>query len=342
MTTLTRPKLSGSQVHFAREAPRKAVSAFVIVVGLVVLGLTFANNLFKVGPSFETLMGDFRPHLTTTDIAANRADLAKLGAAGAELQTKLAPAMAQQLGMTPTEFNAFVAANYPQVAAGMTALPGIVTTFDGLVTTLDQQRPYFRSADAIPTKSLPATTMPWGLAVVGLVMVAAGAWIWVQPQIGAAFVTGFGLLLVVATVVMSLPGKAADADTLNSNLKPVYTAALVQQARESLTTVADMGTQLQDTMLPALATQLRMSPTQLQQFLGQNFPATAAALASLPTALPRFQNLVKTFDQNLDNYNTLKPVGFARIIWVVLVAGMLVALAGAGLLVWPRRRVVSL
>lgn len=342
MTLLTTHRQATHHIHLPIEAPRKVVAALIVVFGAALLGMTVVNNLFKVGPSFESLMGGFRPHLTQSAISTTRADVAGLGAAGTELQTKMLPAMAQQLGMTPTEFAASIAQNYPQVSAGMQALPQIVTTFDGLVTTLDQQRPLFRSADAIPTTSLPATTMPWTLAGAGLLIMVTGGVLWARPRLGATIAVGLGVLLVVVPLSLSLPQKAGDSDQLNSNLKPVYTAELVTQAQGALATVSAMGTQLQTEMLPALGSQLGMTPAQLQQFLGQSFPATAAALGNLPTAMPRFQDLVGTFDSNLGNYDTLKPVSFAPIIWTMMLLGLLTALAGAAMFVLPRHKVVAL
>jgi hypothetical protein len=341
MTTVIQHQPTKHHVHLPRRSPRKVVAVLVIAIGAVMIVMTAANNLFKVGPSFENLMGDFRPHLTTSSIATSRSDLAGLSAAGTELQTKMMPAMAQQLGMTPAQFSAYVAQNYPQVSAGMTSLPQIVTTFDGVVTTLDQNRPLFRSADSIPTESVPATTLPWMLAAVGLVLMLAGGLLWTRPRMGATVAVVLGALMVAAPLALSLPQKASDADQLNSNLKPVYTSALIAQSQTALATVSGMGTQLQGEMLPALAAQLNMTPTQLQQFLGQSFPATAAALANLPAAMPRFQNMVATFDSNLGNYNTLKPVSFAPIIWTTMGLGLLTAIGGGVVLLWPRHKVLA-
>jgi hypothetical protein len=338
MTTVARHLPTSERVHLPRRSPRKVVAALVVAAGAAMVAVTFANNLFNVGPSFESLMGDFRPHLTDAAISQTRSDVAGLSAAGAELQTKLSPAMAQQLGMTQTQFAAFVAQNYPQVATGMAQLPQIATTFDGLVTTLDQQRPLFRSADAIPTKDVSATTLPWSLAGAGLVLVLVGGTMWFRPRAGAGLAVGLGALLVVVPLALTLPQKASDADQLNANLKPVYTQALVTQAKGALTTVSAMGTQLQSTMLPALAAQLHMTPAQLQQMMTTSYPATAAALGNLPTALPRFQSLVTAFDSNLGNYDTLKPVSFEPIIWTTMGLGLLTALGGAVVLLWPRNK----
>lgn len=342
MSTVISHRTHRHQVHLPVDVPRRTVAAFIVVVGVVLVVTTFANNLFKVGPSFETMIDDFRPQLATAQIETARADLAGFGATGSELQTKMIPAMAAQLGMTPAQFSAYIAQDYPQVASGMESLPQIVTTFNGLVTTLDEQGPLFRSADAIPTKDLPATTVPWSLLAAGILTMAAGAFVWFSPRPGAVVALVLGGLLIAAPIAMSLLQKASDADQLNSNLKPVYTAALLTQADAALTTVSAMGSELQDTMLPALAKQLKMQPAQLQQFLGENFPATAASLQDMPAAMGRFQGLVFAFDENLGNYNTVKPVSFVPIIWTLILGGALTALLGLVILVMPKHKAVTI
>lgn len=312
----------------ARGVAQKIVAVLLVVVGAVLVGTTFANNLFKVGPAFESMMDDFRPMLTQQSIDTAHRDIAGLAAVDTEFKQKVGPGIAQQLKMTPDQFNAYVGTNFPSVAKGTQALGQITTSFDGLITTLDQQRPLFRSADAIPTKDLPATTVPWGLLIAGILTMIAGVLVWFVPRAGAVMAIVLGLLLVVGPLVMSLPAKAADADQLNKNLQPIYTQQLIDQATTSVTTVGAMGTEMQAKMLPALAQALNMDQTKLATFLAQNFPATAAAMVNLPTALPRFQELVRTFDQNLDNFNTLKPVKFVPIVWTMIFAGIATLLLG--------------
>ncbi len=307
----------------------KAIAVLVMLVGASLVVITLVSNLFAVGPAFENLIVDFRPALTQSSIDTARADIAGLSAVQQEFTTKLAPALSQQLQMTPTQFNDFVAQKFPAVAAGMGALPVAVPTFNGLINTLDKQRPLFASADAIPTKNLPATTVPWALFGAGFLVFLIGLLMLRSPKAAGAAAIVVGLLLLVAPVALSLPAKAADADQLNANLKPVYTQALVTNATGALQTIGAMGNEMQTTMLPALATQLKMTPQQLQTFLASNFPATAQALQTMPASMQRFNGLVKVFDKNLANYNTLKPVGLARLILVLMVAGGLVAGLGA-------------
>lgn len=309
-----------------------------MLVGAGLIVLTLISNLFAVGPAFENLIGDFRPALTQTSIDTARADIAGLSAVQTEFTTKLAPALSQQLKMTPTQFNQFVSQKFRAVSAGMGALPTVVPTFDGLINTLDKQRPLFASADAIPTKSLPATTVPWAMFGAGILVFLIGLAMLRSTKAGAAAAVVVGLLLLVAPIALSLPGKAADADQLNANLKPVYTQALVDNATGALGTIGAMGKEMQTSMLPALAMQLKMSPEQLQTFLGGNFPATAKALQTMPASMERFNGLVKVFDRNLANYETLKPVGLARLITIMMFAGGLVLVLGALALVKGRRK----
>jgi len=314
---------------------RKAAGIVVVVVGAVFLVTTFVNNLFEVGPAFEEMIDDFRPLLAEESIQTANEDIAMLAASGEEFTTRIGPEMAAALGMTPEEFGAMVQTNFPDVATGMAALPQITETFAGLIDTLDSQRALFQSADEIPTQDLPATTVPWSILLAGILVIVVGLVMFFVPgRVGSILAVVLGGLLIIVPLILNLPQKAADADELNANLEPIYTAELVAGAEQALGTVAAMGTQMQNEMLPALAQQMGMSQDELNQFLGANYPATAGALQTLPEALGRFTVFVETFANNLDNYETLKDVKFVPIIWTIILGGVVVVLAGGfGLIV---------
>jgi Zn-dependent protease with chaperone function len=318
---------------------RKVASLLAIAAGVVLLASTFINNLFAVGPAFEDMIDDFRPVLTQESIDTAKSDVASLGAVSQEFSGSMAPAVAEQLGMTPEQFSAMVQEQFPAVNDGMTAIPEVATTFDGLLTTLETQQPLFESADAIPTQDLPATTVPWMMLIAGLLSLGVGILLWFSAKTGAVLAIVLGAALIVVPLVLSLPQKAADADQLNENLKPVYTQQLVDQAGTALATMGAMGEEMQSTMIPALAEQLGMTPEELQTFLGDNFPAVAGALQNLPDTMARFQGLVTVFDENLDNYQTITEVSFVPIIWTLIGAGGVVLLAGLLALAGGRREV---
>ena len=93
-----------------------------------------------------------------------------------------------------------------------------------------------------------------------------------------------------------------------------------------------MGSEMQTKMLPALATQLKMTPDQLNAFLGQNFPATAAVARRVRTTMTKFQNMVTAFETNLDNFKTLQPVKFVPIVWTMIGGGVVIFLLGGAAL----------
>ncbi len=336
-TTVSKPGISTATPSSGNGLFSKVVASLVMLMGVGLVAMTLISNLFAVGPAFENLIVDFRPALTQSSIATARADIAGLSAVQTEFTSKLAPALSTQMKMTSTEFNGFISQNFPAVTTGMGALPTVVPTFNGLINTLDQQRTLFASADAIPTKSLPATTVPWALLGAGIVVFLIGFLMFRSPKAGGVAAIIVGLLLLIAPIGLSLPSKAADADQLNKNLKPVYTQTLVTNATGALATIGAMGNEMQTKMLPALAGQLKMTQPQLQTFLGSNFPATAQALQTMPASMQRFNGLVKIFDKNLANYNILKPVGLARLIWILMGVGMLVAAFGAFTVLKSRR-----
>jgi hypothetical protein len=308
---------------------RMASGALVVVAGVVLIASAFMNNLFEVGPAFEDMIDDFRPMLTDEALDTAKADIGGLSAVGDEFQNSVIPGMSQALGMDPQQFGGFLGENFPAVAQGAAALPEISGTFSGLIGTLEAEQGRFASADAIPTEGLPATTVPWGLLGAGVLAVIIGLVMFSRLRLGSLLALVLGVALVAVPAFLSLPQKAADADQLNENLEPVYTAELVAGAEGALGVVGAMGEEMQTAMLPALTEQLQMQPDQMIDFIGENFPAMAGVMANMDATMGRFQGMVTSFDANLDNYDVLKPVKFVPIIWTLIIAGIGMVLFGA-------------
>ena len=83
--------------------PHKLAAGLMVLIGGGFVAITLIANLFHVGPAFDRMTGGFRPIMTEQAIQTDRADVAALSAAGTEIQSKLLPAMAQQLHMTPAQ-----------------------------------------------------------------------------------------------------------------------------------------------------------------------------------------------------------------------------------------------
>lgn len=302
---------------------RRMPSLMLGGIGIVLILVTLTANLFTAGPAFERLTDNFRPEMKAAPLAQLRQDVNGLSAVQSEFTNKAVPQLAAAVNMTPQQFSATLAQQYPAVATGLQSIPQVTREFNGVLNTLEAERARFEKADAIPTGSLPATTVPWAIAGAGILCI--GVAFFMSRRRGAVSAVVLGLLLVAGPLVLSLPGKADAADTMNSHLKPVYTAELVSGAQQSLVMMQAMGTELQTKMLPGLAQMLHMTPQQVQGYLAANFPAVTASIASMPATLARFDAMVDTFDASLDDYNTAKDTSLLPIAWMVIAAGVLVA-----------------
>ena len=308
----------------------------VLAIGVVVLIVLFANNLFTVGTAFESVTDAFRPIMTEEAIATAEQDVAALGAVAEEFQTDVAPAVAGALQLSPADLDAFLGTNFPAVAAGVGALPQIVPQFTDVVNLLGAQQANFESADAIPTTFLPASTVPWIILLIGIGTVVVAILMLGKTERSWLIAGVFGVVVVAFSLLLSFLPKASAADDLNAALKPVYNEELIAQSGQALGVVGAMGDELQNQMLPGLAQQLGMDDQQMGEFLSQ-FPATEAALGGLADSLGRFRSMVTAFDAQLENYDTIKDTSLYPIALIVLVAGLLIVGCGVWSFVVDRR-----
>ncbi len=100
-----------------------------------------------------------------------------------------------------------------------------------------------------------------------------------------------GAFMFVLPLATNLPGKSAATGDLMSAFRPQMTNAALAQGVADEHTMAAMGLQLNTTMLPALATQLHMTPAQLSAYLATNFPAVGTGMAQFSTILAHVGNL---------------------------------------------------
>ena len=312
----------------------------VAIIGVVMIAGTLALSLPGKTAGTERLTDAFRPVFTTSSIAQSREDIDAINAMAKEVQPKVLPGLAKDLGMTPKQLQTFIGQEFPEVAKGLGGLEEILPTFNGLVDGLEGQKSNFEKADAIPIHepiSLPATTVPWLLIVPGALVAAfalfglfrPGDRPWL-PFVVAAVV---GAALIVLPLALNVPGKTKAVDGLTNAFRPAFTEPGTAQLRTDFDTVQAMDEELEGEMLPALATQLKVSPTQLEELLGKEYPAFAAGLAALPESLPRFDGLVGGIEANQANFNDADSIPWAStntttLLWLFIVPGGLLLLVG--------------
>ena len=165
-------------------------------------------------------------------------------------------------------------------------------------------------------------------------------------------VLAIGVALIVMPFAISLPGKASAGQRMINGFHPIMQPANVGTTVDyynktfvPLRPVSVLGNQLipeAPKLIATLSKQLHMPPSQVQQFLGSQFPATAKLLQGLPKLQPVFTRvppgldhylpLVTTMRANVDNYSKIDSLpDFRLFTWFFVVPGVLLA----GLAAWP-------
>ncbi|MDN5896952.1 MAG: hypothetical protein L0H93_23380, partial [Nocardioides sp.] len=280
---------------------RVATLLGVMMLGIFLIVFPLATGMFAKVQGVERLTNSLRPSFETAALEQTRTDLDTMQAMSDQLQTETLPALPGALGMTPGQFQSYMAQSFPDVSSGISQLDTIMPSFQGLVGDLEAQQSNFHRADQVPTGFLPSTLLPYFFVIpgvllfvtgmAGLIVGGRGGAGWSSAALGLSLV--FGIVFVVSPFVLSVPAKAQVVDDLQTAFGSVFTNEGAASVRADMATVQDMADQLQSETLPALATGLGMSATQFQGFMSTNFPAVAAGVAQLDTALPGFQALTR-------------------------------------------------
>ena len=314
---------------------RKVSLVLVIVAGLFWLASTFALDYPKKTQAVDNLTNSFRPAFTDAALAQSKLDLATSTTFAADFRTKAAPALAQQLHLTPEQFLTTLATQYPDVGAGLSQLPQILTYFNGVQQTMAAQQQNFHQTDAIPTKNLPTTSVHWLFVLPGILAVVLGAGGFVVRRRAVALLAAvLGIVVIATTLVISVPAKTRAADRLDDAFRPIFTVQSATQARGYVSVLQAMGKQLTNQALPGLAGLLKVTPQQLSADLATNFPTVAAGLQQLPGIVQRIDVLVTDVSTNIGNFRLAdsiptKGLATTNVEWQFAIPAALLVVAGA-------------
>jgi hypothetical protein len=163
-----------------------------------------------------------------------------------------------------------------------------------------------------------------------------------------------GAAMIVLPFVISLPSRAAAGQKMIDSFHPIMQQASVnktvdyEKTFEALRPVAIGGVQAAKEaplLIGALAKQMHMTPAQVQQFMGSQFPAMGTMIASFPQLVPVFSKvppgldhykpLVDTMQANVQNYAQISSLpDFRLFTWFFVIPGVMLVLIAAWGLGW--------
>jgi hypothetical protein len=163
-----------------------------------------------------------------------------------------------------------------------------------------------------------------------------------------------GAALIVAPLTISLPTNATGGQRMLNGFEPIMQPTQVQISADyynkvftplrSVVPTIDKVAAEAPKLAPTLAAAMHMSPTQVNQFLGKQFPGMSALLQGLPQTVPLFDRvpagldhykpLVSTMQANVTNFKQVNSLpDFRWFTWFFVIPGvllMLIAFYGLG------------
>jgi len=286
-------------------ATRRIAAALVLGVGGFWLIGTLTLSYPHKTQAVDNLTSSFRPVFTNAGIHQSKTDIATLNAFASQFQNTAVPQLARQLNIPPQQLIATLSNQYPDVGKALQQLPTSLPYFNTMVSDLAAQQQNFHRLDAIPTKTIAATSVTWLFVMLGVIVISLAAIMLVKPAWArapfiAAAVLGVGV--VVISLVLSVPTKTRAVDDLTNTFRPVFTTQGAAQTRAYLATVQAMDKQLTAEALPGLASLLKVTPAQLTASMATGSPAVATGLQQMPQILDRFDVLVTKIENNITNF----------------------------------------
>jgi hypothetical protein len=144
-------------------------------LGLVAVVGTLAFNETGKTLATERLQDHSRVVFTGPNAAKGQEYVAKLKAMDEQLRGEAIGGIAQQLGVSSIQLQLQLATTVPGLATGLTEFPKVLGRLDVLTAEIADNVRTFRSADALPTRSLAISWLPYQMIVPGAVLVVAGA-----------------------------------------------------------------------------------------------------------------------------------------------------------------------
>lgn len=343
----------------------------IVAIGAVWVLATFVLGLWGKTAAADRLTGDLKPAFSNAGVHQERQDASTVGAFTTELQGTTIPFLAKQLDAKqldakPQEVVSLLASKYPAVgkllgtkdnhgapfADGHTYLQHASSYLDQVSATVKANQGNFDKASDIPAPFLPTKGVAVLFLLVGLAALALGGSAIANPALVPRIAAGtavLGLVVIVVTFALGVPGKTQALDDLTGDFRPVFTGTgelSIAEGQQYLAAVRAAEVELQTKVLPALPGLLQTTPDNVASALASNSPVVAKALLEkdsgnadlsvLAGIVSRFDTVAATVSDNVGDFRStdrIPGLGWpARSVeWLLVVPAIALLLSALGL-----------
>jgi len=319
---------------------RRIARLAAVAIGLFLLAVPFATDLFDRTRGADRTFEAMHDFVSEPGIAVARRNFGTVSAGGAEFNGKLLPGLARQLDVSPARLKAQLVSDYPDVAKGSENIPGYLEFVGPTIDALDDNREEFEAAESLPGASLPITSAPWLFLVLGGLTVGAGVLVLRMPGTrGLAAVAVLGAVAIAVPLAMSVPSKASDARDLGDIARGGLSQQGADKAEEIVVVLDKMVQQVRTELVPDLAGQLKVTPSEVDAQIGRDYPAVALLLARWEAiaAGETGERLAATQQAVVDDFAQADETPVLELPWLVIGPGVLLLLVSGAAIATGRR-----
>jgi hypothetical protein len=309
---------------------RRIASVLTLFAGAYILVLPFALSLFSRTRDAEKLNAFYRPLMSQEGINHFGSNLKIVDDGGAELYSVVIPKLEHDLTMNDTQFNAFVAQNYPHVSTFIKGAPELLKLLNPATKAVLAQKDNFHDADQFPIANVPMDWGPWALLAMGLVVGGIGVLLWLWPRGSvSALVLVVGLGLLAAPIVLGWFHETDAAEKVAQAARPPFSPAVANTVVDNIFKIDAAFTEMHQAMFPAIAQHLGLTATEMDTYVRTNFPATSTFLSEWDKQMFKgAHDLSLSQVEYMDEFHNADATPYRALPWLVMLPGLLLLVAG--------------
>jgi hypothetical protein len=286
------------------------------VLGLALVLMPFAFQMFGRAPQGANMIAGFRPYMTTARLSGYQTELREIDAGVKEGGSKVSAA----LSGPPTEADQRrFAASFPDFVAFEHQWTGIYPDMSRMLATIRLNLGNYEAVAALPNFTL----FPWFFVAPGAVLLGVLALGLLQPawwRVSRRALVALGLGLVLAPAVFQMFSRAPAGGRMMTAFKTIETRARVERIQGYFGDMAVGQGAVQLELVPALR-RSGLSPAEV----ATRYPALTTFDRQWSHILNDMTPMIGAMSDNVANYRAVAALPpFALFPWFFVAPGLLV------------------
>jgi hypothetical protein len=294
---------------------RRGTVAVIAAIGVALVVMPFAFNMFNKTPKGAVMIAGFKPYMTTARLSGYQSELRQINAGERQTDTSVAA----YLGGGTANRTAF-AREYPDFVSFDQQWPAIDSKMTGLMNQVQGNLGNYLAVAALPSFKL----FPWFFVIPGVLIAAGAIAALVRPARWRRcrwLLVILGLGLIAAPGIFQMFQRAPDGGRMMNAFEHIETTQNVQQIQGYFGSMADGQGAIRLEIVPALE-KSGLSPAEI----AHKFPAVATLDGDWVHILNDMTPMIGAMSDNVANYQAIASLPpFPLFPWFFVLPGALVA-----------------